>query len=93
MIIQSRRKFITGLIGLVAAPAVVKASSLMPIKPINPIIDRSNYLGLAPIKIEGKVLSLTMENFRAIVEPGFKDLFDKSYEQYKWETVFRSPKS
>jgi hypothetical protein len=27
-----RRKFLTGLFGLVAAPAVVKASNLMPIK-------------------------------------------------------------
>ena len=32
MIIQSRRKFITGLMGLVAAPAVVTASNLMPVK-------------------------------------------------------------
>lgn len=32
MIEQSRRGFITGLISLVAAPAIVRAGSLMPIK-------------------------------------------------------------
>jgi len=32
VILQSRRSFITGLAALVAAPAVVRASSLMPVK-------------------------------------------------------------
>jgi hypothetical protein len=32
MLIPSRRGFVTGLVGLVAAPAIVKASSLMPVK-------------------------------------------------------------
>jgi len=32
MIEQSRRGFITGLISLVTAPAIVRASSLMPVK-------------------------------------------------------------
>ena len=32
MIEQSRRGFITGLISLVAAPAIVRAGSLMPVK-------------------------------------------------------------
>ncbi len=32
-IIQSRRKFLTGLATLVAAPAIVKVSSLMPVRP------------------------------------------------------------
>ena len=34
-IIMPRRSFITGLVGLVAAPAVVKASSLMRVKAID----------------------------------------------------------
>lgn len=32
MIEQSRRGFITGLISFVAAPAIVRAGSLMPVK-------------------------------------------------------------
>lgn len=35
-LILPRRKFLTGLMGLVAAPAVVKASSLMPVKAMTP---------------------------------------------------------
>jgi hypothetical protein len=37
-LILPRRKFLTGLMGLVAAPAVVKAASLMPVKVIEPNI-------------------------------------------------------
>lgn len=32
MIVSSRRGFLTGLISFVAAPAIVRASSLMPVK-------------------------------------------------------------
>ena len=32
----SRRSLITGFVGLIAAPAIVRASSLMPIKPWKP---------------------------------------------------------
>ena len=35
-IILPRRKFLTGLLGIVAAPAVVKATSLMPVKVMPP---------------------------------------------------------
>lgn len=32
LIVPTRRKFIIGLVGLFAAPAIVRASSLMPVK-------------------------------------------------------------
>ena len=35
-LIMPRRQFLKGLIGLVAAPAVVKAASLMPVKVLQP---------------------------------------------------------
>ena len=35
-LIMPRRKFITGLFGLVAAPAVVKAANIMPVKVMPP---------------------------------------------------------
>jgi hypothetical protein len=41
MITPSRRGLITGLISLVAAPAVVKASSLMAIKPVETALAES----------------------------------------------------
>lgn len=34
----SRRKLITGLISLAAAPAIVRASSLMPVKVMKPVL-------------------------------------------------------
>lgn len=34
MITTSRRSLITGLVSLIAAPAIVRAASLMPVKPI-----------------------------------------------------------
>jgi hypothetical protein len=37
LIAPSRRLFVGGLIGLIAAPAIVKASSLMPVKMPKPI--------------------------------------------------------
>lgn len=36
MINQSRRSFITGLVSLVAAPAIVRVSSIMPVKQMLP---------------------------------------------------------
>jgi hypothetical protein len=38
MIELSRRKLITGLISLVAAPAIVRAGSLMPVKTMLPLL-------------------------------------------------------
>jgi len=35
-LILPRRKFLAGLVGLIAAPAIVRAASLMPVKAINP---------------------------------------------------------
>lgn len=41
--ITSRRGFLTGLVGLVAAPAIVRASSLMPVKVVEPDWILPNY--------------------------------------------------
>jgi hypothetical protein len=41
MIEQTRRGLITGLISFVASPAIVRASSIMPIKPL-PLIEFNN---------------------------------------------------
>lgn len=35
-IIQSRRKFLTGLTTFIAAPAIIKVSSLMPVRSVQP---------------------------------------------------------
>lgn len=61
MIETSRRSLLVGLGGIIAAPAIVRASSLMKVKvfdtrlPTMPVISthRTRYLGLAQLKQEG----------------------------------------
>lgn len=50
---MNRRGFLTGVAGLLAAPAIVRVSSLMPIS-VQP--DPMPYLGLAPYKAEFAVI-------------------------------------
>lgn len=40
---MNRRKFLTGLLGFVAAPAVVRAASIMPISPLENIVAETDY--------------------------------------------------
>lgn len=42
----NRRGLITGLISLAAAPAIVRATSLMPVKVIKPVITLEDYANL-----------------------------------------------
>lgn len=44
MIELPRRKFITGLASLIAAPAIVRASSLMPVKLFKPSMNVMNVM-------------------------------------------------
>lgn len=49
-ILTSRRALVTSLAGLLAAPAIVRASSLMPVVPLR----RSTFLrGIATLSIDG----------------------------------------
>lgn len=87
-LILPRRKFLTGLMGLVAAPAVVKATSLMPVKsfvepqlytfPNKVWVPRSSGVNLAQI--------------REILMPGAQQMFDDLYDKRsdQWENVFAS---
>lgn len=45
--ITSRRSFITGLASIIAAPAIVRAASLMPVKIIQPVDEQDIYALLA----------------------------------------------
>lgn len=57
-----RRKFLTGLFGLVAAPAVVKAANIMPVKAIEPQWFANDGIGLVsmvhPVPIGFRRLTL-----------------------------------
>ena len=47
--LMPRRKFLTGLFGLVAAPAVVKAANIMPVKYIPQHLHELDGIGLTTI--------------------------------------------
>lgn len=44
--LMNRRKLITGLISFAAAPAIVRAESLMKVKMIKPDFDQATYLNI-----------------------------------------------
>jgi hypothetical protein len=82
-LILPRRKFLIGLMGLVAAPAVVKASSLMPVK---------TFVEMELPPPPTGFRRLTLAEFRKLVEPGLQEMFDYMYEDRseQWDNVFRS---
>lgn len=65
--IATRRSFITGLVGLIAAPAIVRATSIMPVKSWDTdllgfnayepeaevLVRTARFLGMAQLKVEG----------------------------------------
>jgi hypothetical protein len=88
-IILPRRKFLTGLLGFVAAPAVVKASSLMPVK----LVDFGDGIALKSMAHPVRTGSaIRLSELREILRPGLQKLFDNMYEDRseQWDNVFRS---
>jgi len=88
-LILPRRKFLTGLMGLFAAPAVVKASSLMPVK----LIDFGDGIALKSMAHPVRTGSgVCLNELREILKPGLQKLFDNMYEDRseQWDNVFRS---
>jgi len=82
-LILPRRKFLTGLMGLVAAPAVLRASSLMPVK---------SFVAVDLPPPPPGFRRLTLVDYRKVFEPGLQKLFDDMYEDRseQWNNVFRS---
>jgi hypothetical protein len=83
-IITSRRSFITGLVALVAAPAIVRAGSLMPVKVLEPSLSVEELLRLRmeeAYRITRENLSnslygdLTSATRRAFVPRSFVDIY------------------
>lgn len=85
-IVIPRRKFLTGLIGIVAAPAVVRASSLMPVKGF---ISDGIALTAIPHPISRPIMDI--KAFYKIVSPGLRSAYDSLYEvdSTRWELVFQ----
>jgi hypothetical protein len=87
-LILPRRKVLTGLFGFVAAPAVVKASSLMPVKSF---VEPELYTFPNRVWVP-KSSAVTLSQLREILKPGLQKMFDDMYEDHseQWDNVFRS---
>lgn len=86
----SRRGFISGLISFVAAPAIVRASSLMPIKALETEFD-----GLAAsLALTKEIIAANIFNLGAVRDALLPGLFEvrMSYDVLPsaWETLFAS---
>lgn len=92
-LLMPRRKFITGLFGLVAAPAIVKAANIMPVKVIEPKWFLNDGLPLQTITHPVRAGSaIRLSELREILRPGAQKMFDDLYEanSAQWENVFES---
>lgn len=77
--ISSRRSFITGLVSFIAAPAIVRAASLMPVKLMTPI--GASVMPFPPPPIELLDMMEQMRRFRDVLMPGLLDL------RIRYETI------
>jgi hypothetical protein len=86
-----RRKFLTGLFGLVAAPAIVKAANIMPVKYIPQHLHELDGVGLTtiahPVRTGG---GIRLSELRELLRPGIQEMFDRMYEENpgQWKSVF-----
>lgn len=86
-LILPRRKFLTGLMGLVAAPAVVKAASLMPVK----LVQFDNGVALTNMAHPVRTGGIHLSELRELLMPGLQKMVDDMYEDrsVQWENVFK----
>ena len=86
-----RRKFLTGLFGLVAAPAVVKAANIMPVRVIEPQWFAGDGTGLVsmahPVR---KGSGIRLSEMREFLRPGIEQMIDDMYKSNpgQWKSIF-----
>ena len=91
-LLMPRRKFLTGLFSLVAAPAIVKAANIMPVRVIEPKWFLSDGLPLQsmthPLRTGSSIIRFS--ELREILRPGAQKMFDDLYEanSVQWKSVF-----
>jgi len=82
-LILPRRKFLTGLFGLVAAPAVVKASSLMPVKAINEFtLTEHVYVPYGAEYVAPRSRAINLAQLRELLMPGLRKLEEQLYTEH-----------
>ncbi len=83
MLVTRRRFF-----GLMAAPAIVRATSIMPVRVFE---TEYSYLGLAPLKAEGAEVIFDRQAIRDLLFPGLR-IIQGSYTDLpsQWSKMFAS---
>ena len=82
-LILPRRRFLTGLFGLVAAPAVVKASSLMPVKAINEFtLTEHVYVPYGAEYVAPRSRAINLAQLRELLMPGLQKMVDDMYMEH-----------
>jgi hypothetical protein len=93
-IILPRRKFLTGLFGLVAAPAVVKAANIMPVKYLPQHLHELDGIGLTtithPVRTGG---GIRLSELRELLRPGIEKMIDDMYTEHPGYGKFLSVKT
>jgi hypothetical protein len=90
-LLMPRRKFLTGLFGLVAAPAIVKAANIMPVRVIEPKWLLSDGLPLQsmahPVR---KGSGIRLSEMREFLRPGIEQMIDDMYKSNpgQWKSIF-----
>lgn len=89
MLIQpTRRGFLRALGFVAAAPAIIKVSALMPVRPVEPppIITAMDVAD-GGVMMRGRVM--TTAQFRALLQPGMNALFCEMYTQRDYPDAWR----
>ena len=92
-LLMPRRKFLTGLFGLVAAPAIVKAANIMPVKVIEPKWFLNDGLPLQTMAHPVRKSSIIrLSELREILRPGVEKMIDEMYTEHpgQWKSIFVS---
>jgi hypothetical protein len=72
--IHSRRRFLTGALALLAAPAIVRAGSIMPVRAPIPHLDIDFDAEIAKLADKfGEAMMVRWDNERAVIEAFVKD--------------------
>jgi hypothetical protein len=88
----NRRGFLIGVGAVLAAPAIVRASSLMPVKAMKlgtPSSLNFNFMPFDDVAVGG----IRMHNWRAALLPGLIDIFEGEYDLAEWDRIFTTPPS
>lgn len=86
---MKRRDFLKGMLLAGAAPAIVRADSLMRVVPTNTVVDG---FGLAPLKREGATVFYDDAALGRLLYPGTNAYWGTKYKDFpeEWDKLFET---